>query len=202
MQSAQCGMNLRKNQRNKCDRNHSLLQSIYSCCIKCVLDLIHSRVFCYHARHEHTSLYCNHNPIGLLGGINLYQYAPNPLSWIDPLGLFGCGPKAQQHILHGDGPGSGGHMWPGQPGKTTFPQSWDAKKIISEVDDIVNSPSTKWYAQQGTGGALTKAGKAANWVAWEVRDGVRIRVVFQPAKGRIVTAFPDSGPIPPLPGAK
>ncbi|WP_433885598.1 RHS repeat-associated core domain-containing protein [Pseudomonas vranovensis] len=26
------------------------------------------------------------DPIGLLGGINLYQYAPNPLGWIDPLG--------------------------------------------------------------------------------------------------------------------
>jgi len=27
------------------------------------------------------------DPIGVLGGINLYQYAPNPLGWIDPWGL-------------------------------------------------------------------------------------------------------------------
>ena len=28
------------------------------------------------------------DPIGLNGGWNLYQYAPNPLGWIDPLGLL------------------------------------------------------------------------------------------------------------------
>lgn len=31
--------------------------------------------------------YITADPIGLLGGINAYQYAPNPTSWIDPLGL-------------------------------------------------------------------------------------------------------------------
>lgn len=27
------------------------------------------------------------DPLGLIAGENLYQYAPNPLQWIDPLGL-------------------------------------------------------------------------------------------------------------------
>ncbi len=27
------------------------------------------------------------DPIGLAGGLNLYQYTPNPLTWMDPLGL-------------------------------------------------------------------------------------------------------------------
>ena len=30
------------------------------------------------------------DPIGLLGGFNLYQYAPNGFTWVDPLGLRKC----------------------------------------------------------------------------------------------------------------
>jgi len=30
----------------------------------------------------------------LEGGLNIYSYAPNPLAWIDPLGLSTCGVKS------------------------------------------------------------------------------------------------------------
>ena len=31
--------------------------------------------------------FISHDPIGLLGGDNNFQYAPNPVEWVDPLGL-------------------------------------------------------------------------------------------------------------------
>ncbi|WP_253734562.1 RHS repeat-associated core domain-containing protein [Methylomonas sp. ZR1] len=39
--------------------------------------------------------FIHQDPIGLEGGSNVYRYAPNPLNWIDPLGLTGkdCGAK-------------------------------------------------------------------------------------------------------------
>ena len=33
--------------------------------------------------------FISQDPIGLHGGNNLYQYAPNPSGWVDPLGLSG-----------------------------------------------------------------------------------------------------------------
>ena len=33
--------------------------------------------------------FISQDPIGLMGGINLYQYAPNPVEWVDPLGWKG-----------------------------------------------------------------------------------------------------------------
>ncbi|WP_275039398.1 RHS repeat-associated core domain-containing protein, partial [Pectobacterium wasabiae] len=45
------------------------------------------------------------DPIGLAGGLNLYQYAPNPLGWVDPLGLAKCGSgewKSRRTFKNGD----------------------------------------------------------------------------------------------------
>ena len=34
--------------------------------------------------------FVNQDPIGLAGGENVYAYAPNPVGWVDPLGLAKC----------------------------------------------------------------------------------------------------------------
>ena len=34
-------------------------------------------------------MFISRDPIGLLGGVNVYQYAPNPIGWVDPWGLSG-----------------------------------------------------------------------------------------------------------------
>ena len=46
---------------------------------------LHYNLFRYYA--PESGRFISQDPIGLAGGLNLYQYAPNPLSWIDPLGL-------------------------------------------------------------------------------------------------------------------
>jgi len=45
----------------------------------------------YYNRHRYydpkIGSYTNQDPIGLRGGVNFYSYSPNPIEWIDPLGL-------------------------------------------------------------------------------------------------------------------
>lgn len=43
--------------------------------------------------------FISQDPIGLRGGNNLYQYAANPVGWVDPLGLAG-NPATATHIMY------------------------------------------------------------------------------------------------------
>ncbi|MEM7991965.1 RHS repeat-associated core domain-containing protein [Morganella morganii subsp. sibonii] len=56
---------------------------------------LHYNTFRYYA--PDTGRFTQQDPIGLLGGLNLYQYAPNPLGWVDPWGWAACGIKARAY---------------------------------------------------------------------------------------------------------
>ncbi|HID7482823.1 TPA: RHS repeat-associated core domain-containing protein [Morganella morganii] len=51
---------------------------------------MHYNTFRYYA--PDTGRFTQQDPIGLMGGLNLYQYAPNPVGWVDPWG-WACIPN-------------------------------------------------------------------------------------------------------------
>ncbi|EMH4031912.1 RhsD protein [Klebsiella oxytoca] len=53
---------------------------------------LHYNLFRYYE--PEVGRFTTQDPIGLRGGLNLYQYAPNPLMWVDPFGLMSCSTDA------------------------------------------------------------------------------------------------------------
>ncbi|EBJ0820452.1 hypothetical protein DON49_08310 [Salmonella enterica] len=74
---------------------------------------LHYNLFRYYA--PECGRFVSQDPIGLNGGINLYQYAPNPLSWIDPWGLIG---KPLNSPLTDKWLDKGGSIWQEIDGQT------------------------------------------------------------------------------------
>jgi RHS repeat-associated protein len=120
------------------------------------------------------------DPIGLLGGINLQQYAPNPTEWIDPLGLSGSSAQRRKQKRAQQG-GSGesccscpqaGRVYRGV--SANHPALADAKKGVATPGNIngtvspdehnlggrsADSPYTSWTHRRET----------AEW--WAKRQG-------------------------------
>jgi hypothetical protein len=72
-------------------------------------------------------------------------------------------------------------LWPGKSGKSVFPESWDANKVMHNVSDIATEPEIIW-----------KKGRVINSIQrYEVvgiRDGIKIKVITDGID--IITAFP------------
>ncbi|HEX8611419.1 MAG TPA: RHS repeat-associated core domain-containing protein [Telluria sp.] len=84
------------------------------------------------------------DPIGLLGGINLYQYAANPSGWVDPLGLAGF-------LFRGDNAYSGGPIGQPMQGAVTANDIW--QHVTSKGDGSLTSFSEQLKNGNGTRGA-------------------------------------------------
>ncbi|AZG14885.1 EndoU domain-containing protein [Cupriavidus pauculus] len=95
-------------------------------------------------------------------------------------------PKAEKHVLYGDGPNSGGHLaGVGKPGKSEFLTSWGPQEVTNAILDIATNPQTRWSASDPRNGYVTGSGTV---------NGVEIKVVIDPNKGRIVTGYPTNLP--------
>ena len=61
--------------------------------------------------------FIHQDPIGLLGGYNLYQYAPNPIGWVD---VFGLAKKKNSQQLGQNATGC--KSWPGKQAHHVIPE--------------------------------------------------------------------------------
>ncbi|MDH2622514.1 RHS repeat-associated core domain-containing protein, partial [Acinetobacter baumannii] len=76
------------------------------------------------------------DPIGLLGGSNIYAYAPNPVGWIDPLGLA----KSKNSKELGKNT-TGKCNWPGKQAHHLIPEEFEDHNTLKGIGFKMNSAS-------------------------------------------------------------
>ncbi len=83
--------------------------------------------------------FTQHDPIGLAGGLNLYQYAPNGLVWVDPWGWEKC--RLSKEDLEKLGPAPDGMKNPHRHHKVreNTPSNWSKKNrdYILQAQDVL-----------------------------------------------------------------
>ena len=149
-------------------------------------------------------------PIGLAGGTRPQGYVADPNGWIDPLGFAGCvhwDPKARRRRDSNGRVASepaltpltipkaldshrrarivNRHNWGARkayPDKTQFPKSWSDDRIIHNIQDVKDNPTS---VTTGPWGQNVYHGE---------RDGVKIVVDDYPSNspnaGKISTGYP------------
>ena len=92
-------------------------------------------------------------------------------------------PERTTHILDGEPGDGGGHRHGvGKPGKTEFPASWDDKKIMGHVLDVVRRPDSPPVLQN----------RNNRWICSGTRDSVEVTAIVL-RSGEIWTAWPEEG---------
>ncbi len=71
-------------------------------------------------------MFISRDPIGLLGGNNVFQYAPNPIGWVDPFGLTN---KPKNSPLFDKWLDKGGTVWSEIDTRTVVYKDWDGNIV-------------------------------------------------------------------------
>ena len=120
--------------------------------------------------------FVNQDPIGLLGGENLYWFASNITSWIDPLGLesilvFLTKVSAKQNTGAVSFLNVNGRIYKGVSGKVPKKLHPELKKALNKIESSVpNIPG--WYGKCAEVAAINKALKKG-----EKLDGATIETL-------------------------
>ncbi|WP_413531459.1 RHS repeat-associated core domain-containing protein, partial [Rahnella inusitata] len=114
--------------------------------------------------------FTQHDPIGLAGGLNLYQYAPNALGWVDPWGL-----NKSESPYHGRKPvyDAAAHHDSSSPdfrggGSKTTPLPPDAEDVYQRSVPS-DSEGRTWYGQNSEGEFYRYQGQNGQ-VHWNGRE--------------------------------
>ena len=98
--------------------------------------------------------------------------------------------KRTLHILIGEDLKPGGHQFPGNAGKTLFPSHWSSGKIMEAASEVATNPNNTWTRADGLTSYYYKNGKPARFTIIGEYEGIKIKVVIEPAGEGIITAHP------------
>ncbi|WP_153099844.1 RHS repeat-associated core domain-containing protein [Paraburkholderia hayleyella] len=118
----------------------------------------------------HTGRFISRDPIGLVGGVNVYQYAPNPIEWIDPFGLsktpVGAGrkqasPKANQNA------------------KCPCRKAWEVNRFDRVCEAMLNGTRVKYFRDPTTELWWSQDTEGHGGSAWKVMAQVDNNLVHK-----------------------